>query len=311
MQQLSTTKPTVAEVVKDTLRTRGPFGLYKGLDSMVYFATPKAAIRFSGFEAASTAMRGSDGTPMFGAATSFAAGLVAGAMEAIAVTTPQETIKIKLIDDQFKVDGSPPRFQGFFHGVRTIVAEEGFGGIYHGLSPTILKVGCSARPTTPPRPSRPPLGAASAAVAPSPSARVTRSIDVVCPPPSVAAGGLGAGDALRHFQRDPSRLPQDAARVGGERRLRRRRLGAPLPGHRRHQVAHAGARRAQARGSHANAHTRSHARARVSTPAVDCATLVAAVLFPLPELVSTLPACRAAGIRRRSTASARSSARRG
>ena len=29
---------------------------------------------------------------------------------------------------------------GFFHGVRTIVSEEGFSGIYHGLSPTILKV---------------------------------------------------------------------------------------------------------------------------------------------------------------------------
>ena len=140
MQQLSTSKPTVAEVVKDTLRTRGPFGLYKGLDSMVYFATPKAAIRFSGFEAASGAMRGADGTPMFGAATAFAAGLVAGAIEAVCVSTPQETIKIRLIDDQFKVDGTAPRFNGFFHGVKTIVAEEGFGGIYHGLSPTILKV---------------------------------------------------------------------------------------------------------------------------------------------------------------------------
>jgi len=140
VQMLSTSKPTVVEVVKDTLRARGPFGLYKGLDSMVYFATPKAAIRFTGFEAASGAMRGADGTPLFGALTSFAAGLVAGAMEAVAVTTPQETIKIKLINDQFRTDGSPPKFHGFFHGVKTIVAEEGFGGIYHGLNPTILKV---------------------------------------------------------------------------------------------------------------------------------------------------------------------------
>lgn len=139
VQQLSTDRPSAFKVVKDTLRTRGPFGLYKGLDSMVYFATPKAAIRFSAFEGASNAMRGKDGTPMFGKATSFVAGLCAGAIEAICVSTPQETIKIRLIDDQFKV-GSTPRFNGFFHGVKTIVSEEGFGGIYHGLSPTILKV---------------------------------------------------------------------------------------------------------------------------------------------------------------------------
>lgn len=138
VQMLSKSNLTVMTVVQDTLRARGPLGLYKGLDSMVYFATPKAAIRFSAFEGASNALRGSDGSPLFGAATSFAAGLCAGALEAICVTTPQETIKIKLIDDQFGRE--TPRFQGFFHGVRTIVAEEGMGGIYHGLSPTILKV---------------------------------------------------------------------------------------------------------------------------------------------------------------------------
>ena len=47
------------------------------------------------------------------------AGLIAGTMEAIVVTTPQETIKIKLIDDAFKRE--VPRFNGFFHGVSTII----------------------------------------------------------------------------------------------------------------------------------------------------------------------------------------------
>ena len=89
MQQLSTTRQTAYEVVTSTIRARGPFGLYKGLDSMVYFATPKAAIRFSGFEAASNSMRNADGSPMFGGITSFCAGLVAGALEALFVTTPQ------------------------------------------------------------------------------------------------------------------------------------------------------------------------------------------------------------------------------
>lgn len=56
---------------------------------MVYFATPKAAIRFSSFEFASGKLRGGDGKPMFGKMTSFIAGLCAGTMEAFCVTTPQ------------------------------------------------------------------------------------------------------------------------------------------------------------------------------------------------------------------------------
>lgn len=125
-------------VVRNTMANEGPLGFYRGLSSMVYFATPKAAIRFGAFEAANNALKDGDGKPMFGSATAFVAGLIAGTCEAIVVTTPQETIKIKLIDDAFKAE--TPRFQGFFHGVSTIVKESGFSGIYAGLAPTILKV---------------------------------------------------------------------------------------------------------------------------------------------------------------------------
>jgi hypothetical protein len=39
----------------------------------------------------------------------------------------------------------PPsrRYRGFFHGVRTIVREQGIGGIYKGLTATILKQGAA------------------------------------------------------------------------------------------------------------------------------------------------------------------------
>ena len=71
--------------------------MYRGLESMVYFATPKAAIRFSSKEAFSNMLPNE-----LGKAKGFLAGLGAGTCEAIFVTTPQETIKIKLIDDMFK-----------------------------------------------------------------------------------------------------------------------------------------------------------------------------------------------------------------
>lgn len=49
-----------------------------------------------------------------------------------------ETVKVKFINDQLN---PTPRFNGFFHGVRTIIREEGFRGCYQGVTATILKQG--------------------------------------------------------------------------------------------------------------------------------------------------------------------------
>lgn len=107
---------------------------------MVYFAAPKAAIRFSGFELFSGMLTGPDGSDIYnlGKMKGFIAGLGAGTMEAIFVTTPQETIKVRLIDDAFRKEG--PRYNSFFHGVKSIAGEHGMMGLYKGLFPTIIKV---------------------------------------------------------------------------------------------------------------------------------------------------------------------------
>jgi hypothetical protein len=46
MQQLSTTKISIRQVISNTTRSSGPIGLYKGIDSMLLFAAPKAGVRF-------------------------------------------------------------------------------------------------------------------------------------------------------------------------------------------------------------------------------------------------------------------------
>ena len=51
------------------------------------------------------------------------AGLGAGATEAVVVVCPMETIKVKFIHDQTR--SNPPKYRGFFHGVREIVREQG------------------------------------------------------------------------------------------------------------------------------------------------------------------------------------------
>ena len=51
----------------------------------------------------------------------------------------------QLIDDAFKRE--VPRFNGFFHGVSTIIKEEGALGVYQGVAPTIIKVTARTAPS--------------------------------------------------------------------------------------------------------------------------------------------------------------------
>lgn len=61
-----------------------------------------------------------------------------GVCEAVLAVTPMETVKVKFINDQ---RSGNPQFKGFFHGVRTIVAQEGILGCYKGVTATIMKQG--------------------------------------------------------------------------------------------------------------------------------------------------------------------------
>jgi len=124
------------QVVKDTVKTNGVSGLYRGLTCLLYFSVPKAADRFWAFETAKGFLQDDKGK--MSTASNLTAGLTAGIVEAILVVTPMETIKVKLIHDQL----SPtPKYRGFFHGVYSIAKQQGLSGCYKGLVPTILKQG--------------------------------------------------------------------------------------------------------------------------------------------------------------------------
>lgn len=57
---------TYGKVAGDTYNQRGFFGFYRGLSSMVYFAAPKAAIRFGSFEFCSSLLSTPDGGDKYG-----------------------------------------------------------------------------------------------------------------------------------------------------------------------------------------------------------------------------------------------------
>ena len=124
--------------------------LNRGLSPLLYFSIPKSAIRFTAFEMFKNNLQNDEGELSRG--QTLLCGLGAGVSEAILAVTPMETIKVKFIHDQVSAN---PKYRGFFHGVGSIVKEQGlagnlrllcrkanrFLGTYRGLMPTIAKQG--------------------------------------------------------------------------------------------------------------------------------------------------------------------------
>lgn len=112
---------------KQTVRRSGVGGLYRGLTPILIMSFPKAGVRFAGFSMYRPFFADKDGK--MSGWRNFACGLCAGATEAVLVVTPQETLKVKLIDGN----------AGFLKGTANILRTEGIRGIYQGLVPTIGK----------------------------------------------------------------------------------------------------------------------------------------------------------------------------
>ena len=118
-------------VIKDTYRTNGLFGLYRGYSALLMFSVPKNYVRFGTYSYVQSNILTEKSTM-----NNFCCGLSAGFAEAIFVVTPQETLKTRLIHDKLSPQ---PQFRNVFHGIYSLAAENGIGGLYKGLTPTILK----------------------------------------------------------------------------------------------------------------------------------------------------------------------------
>jgi len=116
---------------KDTYRTQGILGFYRGYTALLLFSMPKNSVRFGAFEFASSHMFKEKSTM-----NTFGCGLFAGFSEAVVVVTPQETLKTKLIHDRLSPN---PQYKNIFSGIYQIASEAGFRGLYQGVVPTVLK----------------------------------------------------------------------------------------------------------------------------------------------------------------------------
>ncbi|CAG8484789.1 2784_t:CDS:2 [Acaulospora morrowiae] len=121
-----------------TVRTKGIFALYKGLSALVIGTAVKAGVRFFTYDQLKVLLQDEQGK--LSGPRSMMAGLGAGMVEAILVVTPTETIKTKLIHDATRPE---PQYKGLVHGIRTIIANEGAGGVYRGLFPVMMRQGAN------------------------------------------------------------------------------------------------------------------------------------------------------------------------
>lgn len=117
----------IIDVWRQTVKRQGVRGLYRGLSPVLIMSFPKASVRFGSFTIYSRYLRDEDGKMSVGA--NLMGGLAAGVSEALLVVTPQETLKVRLIDIN----------KGLVAGTAHILRTEGIRGLYQGLPATIGK----------------------------------------------------------------------------------------------------------------------------------------------------------------------------
>lgn len=124
------------DVVKQTINKHGIFGLYRGFSVVFYGAFPKYAFRFGAYEQIKQFFV--DENNQLKPKDKLICGMGAGICEALFAVIPQESVKVKFINDRCS---DQPKYKGLFHGIREIVREKGLRGTYQGVLPTLLKQG--------------------------------------------------------------------------------------------------------------------------------------------------------------------------
>lgn len=125
-------------VLVNIYKAEGLREIYKGCGALVVGSVAKDAVRFMTFDTVKNAFRDKE-TGQLSPAGSLGAGMAAGVVASVFAVTPTERIKTALIDDAAVASGGQKRFTSSIHCIRTIIAEDGWKGLYRGFAGTTLK----------------------------------------------------------------------------------------------------------------------------------------------------------------------------
>lgn len=135
---------------KRIVQREGFFALYKGLTAVYTGIIPKMAIRFVSFEQYKEILgtfNSPDKVVLNPVVINLTAGLASGLTEAILVVTPSEVCKVRMMGQYHSLmDPAQMKHRKYTNVVQTaytIVREEGFGALYKGVVPTMLRQGCN------------------------------------------------------------------------------------------------------------------------------------------------------------------------
>lgn len=119
---------------KKTVAKHGPIGLYRGALPLIIGSSGKQAARWTGYQTVLNSMKDEKGNVSMGAR--MFSGACGGVTEAIFAVTPIETLKTRVTDDMRR---GTKNYTGSFDALMKIMKNEGPGGLYMGLVPTIAK----------------------------------------------------------------------------------------------------------------------------------------------------------------------------
>ncbi|XP_054799316.1 mitochondrial succinate-fumarate transporter 1 [Prosopis cineraria] len=120
-------------------RTEGVRALWKGLTPFATHLTLKYALRMGSNALFQTAFKDSK-TGKISSQGRLLSGFGAGVLEALAIVTPFEVVKIRL-QQQRGLSPDLLKYKGPVHCARMIIKEEGFFGLWAGAAPTVMRNG--------------------------------------------------------------------------------------------------------------------------------------------------------------------------
>jgi len=137
LQLQSKTNPEykgIVDCAKKTVKSDGFMGLYRGALPLIIGSSGKQAARWTGYQTVANQFKDEKGNISIPAR--MFAGACGGTSEAILAVTPIETLKTRVTDDARR---GTKNYSGSLDACIKIIKNEGPGGLYRGVVPTIAK----------------------------------------------------------------------------------------------------------------------------------------------------------------------------